>query len=154
MLVNEEDLDKLQEQWQDLLYSEEHLQCLSQKATSFWYELRKVKDGNNESKFKVLSEFMCGLLALPHSSACVERVFSKVNMIKTPKTNRLSVFTIANRLHAKQAIVRREVPCYDWEPSPSLINDLKSGACHKRHLEKSKKKEVATFHTAIKSRRI
>ena len=104
MLVNEEDLDKLQDQWQDLLFAKEHLQNLNQKASSFWHELKDIKDGNNEAKFNVLSSSMCGLLALPHSSACVERIFSKMNMIKTPKTNKLLMSTIANRLHGKRAI--------------------------------------------------
>ena len=146
MLVNEEDLDKLQDQWNDLLYAKEHLQNLTQNATSFWHELSKVKDGNNESKFGILSAFMCDLLALPHSSATVERVFSRVNMIKNKKTNRLHCATVANRLHAKQAIARQEVPCYEWEPSVVLINDLKSGLCHRRHLDRIKKTEEPTLH--------
>ena len=148
VLVNEVDLDKLQDQWQDLLYAKEHLQHLSQNATSFWHELKSVKDSNNEAKFNLLSNFMCALLALPHSSACMERIFSKVNMIKTPRTNKLLVSTIANRIHAKQAIASREVKCYEWEPSQSLINDLKTGDCHKRYVERTKNIEVATFHPA------
>ena len=63
------------------LYAKGSLQNLNKKATAFWCELRSVKDGHGQAKFGQLSKFMCSLLALPHSSACVERVFSQVNLI-------------------------------------------------------------------------
>lgn len=70
-LIKEEDLDGFEEQWQDLLSVKETLRCMNDKATSFWQKLRTIKDGNNHAKFNVLSDLMCGLLALPHSSDCV-----------------------------------------------------------------------------------
>lgn len=103
-LVKEDDFDVLQDQWQDLLSAKESLRGFDEKATVFWQEIRSVKDGNNHIKYDVLSKLMCGLLALPHSSACVERVFSQVNMIKTK--HRLQADAIADRLLAKQAISR------------------------------------------------
>ncbi|KAK3888573.1 hypothetical protein Pcinc_007425 [Petrolisthes cinctipes] len=103
-VIKNEDLDELEEQWRDLLYAQTSLKNLSYRATTFWYELRSVKDGNGHSKFDLLSKFMCCLFALPHSSACVERVFSQVNLIKTKQTNRLQVATAANCLLAKQSI--------------------------------------------------
>ena len=62
-------------------------------------------------KSGVRSRIMCDLLALPHSSTCVERVFFKVNIIKTKQANRLLATTIANRLLAKQTIARQGVKC-------------------------------------------
>lgn len=116
-LVKEEELDKLQEQWQDLLYARASLDKLSKSTTSFWHELNEVKDVINHAKFDKILRFMCDLLSLPHSSASVERMFSQLNMIKTKCTNRLLTSSVANRLLEKQAIARQEVPCYDWEPS-------------------------------------
>ena len=132
---------------EDLLYAKEALRNLNESATTFWTELKSVKDGNNELKFDCLSKIMCGLLALPHSSACVERVFSQLNMIKTKQTNRLCVSTSSNRLLAKQAISRQEIPCYQWQPSTSLIRDVKSGQCYRRCAEREregKEERVAT----------
>lgn len=135
MIVKEEELDALEDEWQSLMYAKETVQSLTQTPTSFWSELQKVKDGSNEMKFGVLSRLMCGLLALPHSSACVERVFSQVNIIKTKQSNRLLATTVANRLLAKQAIARQGVKCFDWEPSTRLLGDVKSGVCHQRYVE-------------------
>lgn len=125
-------MNVLQDQWTDLLYAKETVKNLNENATTFWSELKAVKDGNNVPRFACSSKFKCGLLAVPHSSACVERVFSQLNMIKTKQTNRLGVFTSSNRLLAKQAISRQEVPCYQWQPSTSLIKDVESGQCYRK----------------------
>lgn len=123
---------------------------LKEKATTFWAELKSMRDGNNELRFECLSKFMCGLLALPHSSACVERVFSQLKMVKTKQTSRFCV-PKSNRLLGKQAISRQEVPCYQWQPSRSLIRDVKSGQCYRRCAEREQGKEerVAKLHPAV-----
>ena len=151
MIVKEDELDSLEDEWQGLMHAKETVQNLTQTPTAFWSELQKVKDGNNMVKFGVLSRLMCGLLALPHSSACVERIFSQVNIIKTKHSNRLLATTVANRLLAKQAIARQGVKCFDWEPSARLIDDVKSGACHQRYVERRSKREVATLYPASDS---
>ena len=131
------------------MYFKTSLINISDSPTKFRLELGDVKDGNNHPKFNIFSTFMCGLLALPHSSACVERIFSQLNIIKTKDTNRLLVSSVANHLQAMQAIARQEGSCLYWEPSTSLFRDLKSGQCHKRYLkrEDARKKEIlATLH--------
>ncbi|KAK7075248.1 hypothetical protein SK128_022662 [Halocaridina rubra] len=74
-LAKEEELDKLQEQWRDLLYANECLKHRDQSATYMWFDFNQVNDGLNQPKFDLLSKLMCGLLALPHSSASVKRIF-------------------------------------------------------------------------------
>lgn len=146
-LVMEEDYDDLENQWQDLLTAKESLRDMSDKATSFWQEILTVKDGNNHVKYHLLSKLMCGLLALPHSSACVERVFSMVNIIKTKQANRLQAEAVADRLLAKQAISRHGGECYAWKPSPSLISDVKTGKCHQRYVQRTSQHDEATLHS-------
>ena len=148
-LVKEDDLDSLDEQWRDLLYFKESLKNISNSPKKFWFELRDVKDGNNQPKFQILSRLMCSLLALPHSSACVERVFSHINRIKNKDTNRLLVSTVANRILARQAITRQEGSCQTYEPSSSLVEDIKMGQCHKRYMQREdarKNENIATLH--------
>ena len=107
----------------------------------FWFKL-----SNDHMKFGLLSNFMCGLMALPHSSACVERIFSQVNMVKTAQTNKLHAETVASRLLAKQAIARDGVDCHAWTPSKSLVADVAEGRCHQRYSERQKltKMQVST----------
>jgi len=47
---------------------------------------------------------MCTLVALPHSFACVERIFSQVNIVKSKQCNKLMCETVSNRLLARQAV--------------------------------------------------
>lgn len=140
MLVPEDDFDTLEEQWRAILYASDSLERLdSDSSTIFWDELRDLKDGNNQRRFGLLGNFMCHLLALPHSSACVERVFSQVNMIKTGRTNRLHASTLCNRLLANQAITRQGAECHNWKPSDRLLKDISNGACYQRYKKKQER---------------
>eukprot|EP00794_Sanderia_malayensis_P006444 gene6444-7174_t len=53
----------------------------------FWKFLSKVE------AYKALGEFMIQITALPQSTACVERTFSKVNNNKTKLRNKLAIST-------------------------------------------------------------
>ena len=113
---------------------------MSDSPIEFWDEPQAVKDGNNETKFEFLGTFMCNLLVLLHSSACVNRVFLQVNVIKTAAT-------LANRLLAKQAIACEGTVCHTWEPSKKLIEDVRCGYCRRRYLEKlGAQKEEDVIH--------
>ena len=75
-MVSEDQLDELDDQWRELLYAKDTLRGMSASPTEFWDEIRAVKDGYGVGKCKLLGNFMCNLLVLPHSSACVERILS------------------------------------------------------------------------------
>ena len=140
-IVAEIDLDSLQDQWKLLPSAKVSLGHMTTfDPPRFWHSIKTIKDGNDEPKFGLLSDFMCTMMVLPHSSACVERVFSQVNMIKTPMTNRLHAETVASRLLAKQAIARNNSTCYEWEPSRSLLEDMVKGRCHQRYVNRLKQK--------------
>ena len=151
-LVAEGDLDELDEQWHVLPSARNTIGDTVTSTTSvvsFWHGLRLIKDGNSRPKFDRLSKFMCDLLILPHSSACVERVFSQVNLAKTARTNRLTAQAVANRLLAKQAISRQGSECHIWMPSSSLISDVVQGRCYQRSEQKRllrSQEETITLH--------
>jgi hypothetical protein len=149
-LVTENELDSLQDQWKILPNSKESLQdMVNLEPAIFWSKIKSIKDGNNQLKFEILSTFMCGLMALPHSSACVERIFSQVNMVKTAQTNKLHAATVANRLLAKQAISRQGVECHSWAPSKSLLADVTEGRCHQRYLERERQRQSNNVVNAV-----
>lgn len=74
----------------------------------------------NEMMFPTLSKFVMSILALPHSSAAAERVFSQLNLIKTKTRNRLEVQTCDAILHAKE--ICQSTECFKWKPSDHLVN--------------------------------
>jgi len=77
---------------------------------------------------------MCTLVALPHSSACVERIFSQVNIVKTKQCNKLMYEAVSNRRLARQA-VKKGGACHTWNPCDNLVGDMGEGRCRKRYEE-------------------
>lgn len=49
----------------------------------FWNHIFEIKNGTNQPMFPLLPTFIAPLLAVPHSSATAERIFSSLNLIKT-----------------------------------------------------------------------
>lgn len=64
---------------------------------------------------------MLAILSLPHSNAECERVFSRVNDIKTKKRNKLLTKSIKGNLLSQQAIQRQGKTCIDFNPTHDMI---------------------------------
>ena len=111
-IAPENTLNDLDDEWRSFRHYKDIPQAES--IPEFWYSLENIKDGLELSKFGRLSQFMTTLTVLPHSSACVERIFSQVNCTKTKFTNRLKAETATDRLLAKQAISRKGATCSSW----------------------------------------
>ena len=72
----------------------------------FWGSLGRITDGNEVPLFGTVCKFMKCLLALPHSSADAERLFSAVALIKSKSRNRLNTDTVTALLLAKEGVKR------------------------------------------------
>ena len=89
---------------------------------------------------------MTSLTALPHSTAAVERVFSKVNYTKTSRSNRMTTESVKNRILARQ-LVNRGGSCTTWTPSNELVRDAGDGACYRRYQKRLEEyKAEGTIH--------
>jgi hypothetical protein len=137
-LVPPAEVNELDDQWRSYRLTAKELPISSGNIPQYWYDLRSIKDGIGNSKFGLLSDFMTNLSCLPHSSACVERIFSQVNNIKTRKTNSLKAQTVADRILAKQSITKNNSDCTNWEPIKALISDVKNGTTSARYMERMK----------------
>ena len=102
-VIAEDQLNNLDDQWRSFrnLRDPTLVPMINDNIPEYWYQLRNIKDGLNNPKFDLLSNFMTTLTALPHSSACVERIFSQVNCVKTRITNSLKAETVRDRILAK-----------------------------------------------------
>lgn len=99
-----------------------------QPVLTFWKDnLSKIK-GDETLMYPELQQFITGLLSLPHSSACVERVFSAVNLNKTKLRNRLSTETLCGLLLSKQLIHEsKNQVCYNYDIKDSTIDKHNGG---------------------------
>lgn len=88
------------------------------KVEEFWYKVGNLKNNLNEYMYPNLFQFAVYVLTLPHSSACAERVFSKLNLMKNKLTNRLKVQTCHSMLAALNLL---DVDLENWKPNTDLI---------------------------------
>ena len=109
------------------------------KIPEFWYKLREIKNGLGQPKYLNLSDLMTNMTSLPHSSACVERIFSQVNTVKTKKTNKLKANTTRDRILAKQHVTKGNSSCFNRQPSKALLKDFENGGARKRYFERLEK---------------
>lgn len=89
-----------------------------------------MKDGNDKLIYPLLTTFVSVLLILPHSSACVERIFSTINLNKTKTRNRLSTESLSGILYSKNIIKSQDKSCYNFTISNEMVkkhtNDMYS----------------------------
>lgn len=111
------DVQKVDSEWRLLQECEDMKKLKNRSAEEFW---SAVKDGTDNCMFPNLSIFIKGLLALSHSSATCERVFSQLCLIKSKSRNRLLIDTCNALLHTKELLDKR--CCYEYTPSVSLLS--------------------------------
>lgn len=88
----------------------------------FWKIVKTEKDGNNEERYPLMNILVSYILTLPHSSACVERLFSTININKTKIRNRLSTDTLTGILHSKNILNNQQKSCYNFNISSDMIS--------------------------------
>lgn len=104
-------------------------------ADKFYHQLGEITDYAGEKIFSDLSNFALEVLSLPHSSASCERVFSKVNLIKTKIRNKLQTKSLNAILLSSQHI-NLQNGCVDFKPPKEMLDRMTSF-----HLYDSTKKD-------------
>jgi len=87
----------------------------------FWKNVYNLKSNIGEMAFPLLMKLVNYLIVLPHSSACVERIFSCINLNKTKIRNRLGTETLTGILHSKNILNTQNKLCYDFEITSEMI---------------------------------
>lgn len=83
--------------------------------------IKTGKYGDDKEKYPLINRLVSYILTLPHSSACVERLFSTININKTKLRNRLSTDTITGILHSKNILNNQQKSCYNFNISSDMI---------------------------------
>lgn len=100
-IVNNELLQAIDDQWRLLSLVKFSENIINEKEPDkFWILIQKVQSG----QFKELATFALSVMSLPHSNACCERIFSKVNRIKTKSRNKLITETISATIMTNESI--------------------------------------------------
>lgn len=86
-ITNPGQLEKIENQWRNIVFVNWNN---NDKTEAFWVEVKNYVDAVGEAVFEDLCRSAFRILALPHSNADVERVFSTVTNTKTKSRNRMS----------------------------------------------------------------
>ncbi|KAK3931257.1 Zinc finger protein 862 [Frankliniella fusca] len=117
-----ETLQQLEEEWRALprlSIPAEAKPCLKE-ADQFWHVMLTATDECGELLLKIMHRSALNILSLPHSNAECERIFSKVNRIKTHLRNRLVVPTVLGCMVASQSVRRGGSCCTSFRPDADL----------------------------------
>ncbi|XP_026332324.1 uncharacterized protein LOC113239503 [Hyposmocoma kahamanoa] len=115
---------ELDDEWRRLLiHLPKDLDASQHPPDKFWHQVAQITI-DNRKVFKQLPSFMLGMLSLPHSNAECERIFSKVNDIKTKKRNKLITRSIKGNLLTQQSIKRHGQNCINFNPDQEMLKKL------------------------------
>lgn len=85
----------------------------------FWKSVKGVKNGDNLETFPLITSLVSYILVLPNSRACMERLFSTINLNKTKIRNRLFSDTLTGILHSKMNNQNKH--CYNFDVLPDML---------------------------------
>lgn len=83
-------------------------------------------------KYKELSDFVLACLSLPHANADVERIFSKITLIRTNLRNKLATHTVEGLCLASQCVKANGKCCSDFEPTDAMYQAMASSTLYQR----------------------
>lgn len=100
-----------------LLLNNESLDFEEKDTIKFWKDVSRLKRVDGSLLYPHIIELVKRVLTLPHSTACVERIFSRVTDNKTKKRNRLEEETLSGILHGKNLLKMEKKSCFDFDVS-------------------------------------
>jgi len=123
-IVNETNqIQLIDDEWRKLIsytFAPNILDIIKTKdVDNFWIYLK-----SHEQLFTNLSEFILTILSLPQSNCACERLFSKVNLIKTKLRNKLMTDTLNGLINSSECI--KPYSCYKFKPSKEMLNSMTS----------------------------
>ncbi|XP_064077740.1 uncharacterized protein LOC135195423 [Macrobrachium nipponense] len=118
------DLQTLDNEWRHLDSTPIPLDITPQtyKPVDFYLKLGSYKF-DNTYLFKSVATFALNILALPVTNTDAERLFSKLNLIKTDVRNSLSIDSVKALTYISES-VKEQGCCYNFQPSENLMNIL------------------------------
>lgn len=116
------DKQTVDNEWRNVQFYKfpDHLKDLKHDICKFYAHLMTIKDDMGHFQYRTLATFALNVLSLPTSNADVERLFSKLNLIKRKQRNCLHMNTVKS-LMVLSEISLQQGDCRTFEPSPNML---------------------------------
>lgn len=132
IIVNVSSLQTIDDQWRLLSMVTLDDNIINEKEPDkFWVLLKNVESG----QFYELAMFALSAMSLPHSNASCERIFSKINRVKTKSRNKLITNTVSSTIMTSECIKRNESYCYNFQPWKDMFDSMTSSNLYPKKTE-------------------
>lgn len=112
------DLNNLDVEWRQL--KNQYDLDFTLDLLKFWKTVSELKTNDGNEVYPLINKLVTYMLILPHSSACVERLFSSINLNKTKLRNQLSTETLTGILYSK-SLTNSGNSCYNFDITKEMI---------------------------------
>lgn len=92
----------------------------------FWIDVYNNTNSAGNGRFKEISSFALSLFSMPFSNACVERVFSIMNFVKSKLRNRLICETVEAALTVRYGLKFLGISAASFEPTKEMLRAFTS----------------------------
>ena len=121
------DKQAVDNEWRNVQFYKfpDHLKDLKHDTSQFYTHLMTIKDDMGHFQYRTFATFALNVLALPTSNADVERLFSKLNLIKRKQRNCLNMNTVKSLMTLSE-ISLQQGDCRTFEPSLEMLLCLRN----------------------------
>ena len=119
------DFQMIDDEWRHLPFYGIEGTMKNLETVVFWGKMLNLKNDGEEYLFRNLSQVVLNVLSLPQFNADSERLFSKINLMKTKIRNKLIVPTARGLLLASQR-VKYSGGCPNFTPSKDMLSRMTS----------------------------
>ncbi|MPC71174.1 hypothetical protein E2C01_065444 [Portunus trituberculatus] len=126
-ISNMYDKQVVDNEWRNVQFYKfpDHVKDTNNDICQFYAHLMTLKDAMGNFQYRTFATFALNVLSLPTSNADVERLFSKLNLIKRKQRNCLHLNTIKS-LIALSEISHQQGDCRTFEPDSEMLLCLRN----------------------------
>ena len=127
LLGDENDENVIVDSWNSLIFIDDfgaHLTDPNVEIDAFYFGLYDYTNAVGEHPLRQWITFVLNILTIPHSNVEPERVWSKVNLTKTPIRNKLYLSTVNALVQASYCI--KNTDCTNFQPSQLMLDCMRN----------------------------
>jgi hypothetical protein len=126
-VISKNELNDIDREWRLIPNCDININIDSKNSisfTKFWDQVTRMENNLEQPMFPLVIKLVNFISILPHSSACVERIFSSINLNKTKTRNKLSTRTLKGILRTKRKI--GDDCCYNFNVDTNMLRNMET----------------------------
>lgn len=137
-VISEYELNNIDREWRLIPNCDININVDTKNSisfTEFWDQIAHMENNLEQPMFPLITKLVNFISILPHSSACVERIFSSINLNKTKTRNKLSTRTLKGILRTKRKIGND--CCYNFDINSNMLRNMETNIIYDHKSQES-----------------